>query len=59
MKRVSRFGAAASSTAELHGLLKEGLNAFAAAPRSSQERREALATIRNINDELATRAPGF
>ena len=59
MKLDSRFEAASRSTAEVHGLLQEAFNAFAAAPRSSQERGDALATIRNINDELATRAPGF
>ncbi len=59
MKLVSRFEAASRSTAGLHGLLKEAFNAVAAAPRSSQELRDALATIRNIKDELATRAPGF
>ena len=59
MKLVSRFEAASRSTAELHGLLAEAFNAFAAAPRSSQERRAALASMRNIEDELATRSPGL
>ncbi|TRW91944.1 hypothetical protein FNJ84_21405 [Paracoccus sp. M683] len=59
MKLVSRFEAASRSTAELHGLLAEAFNAFASAPRSSQERREALATRRNIEDELAARGPGL
>ena len=59
MTLVSRFEAASRSTAELHGLLAEAFNAFASAPRSSQERRDALATMRNIEDELATRAPGL
>jgi hypothetical protein len=58
MKLVSRFEAASYSTPELHGLLGEALLAFAAAPRSSQERRDVLDTIRNIEKELATRAPG-
>ena len=59
MKLVSRFEAASRSTAELHGLLAEAVNAFANAPRSSQERREALATMRNIEDELAARGPSL
>jgi hypothetical protein len=59
MTLVSRFEAASRSTAELHGLLAEAFNAFASAPRSSQERRDALATMRNIEDELATRVPGL
>ena len=57
MKLISRFEAASRSTAELHGLLAEAFNAFAAAPRGSQERRDALATLQNIEDELASRTP--
>jgi hypothetical protein len=59
MKLVSRFEAASRSTAELNGLLREAMLAFAAAPRSSRERRDALATIRNIENELAIRPPGL
>lgn len=59
MKLVSRFEAASRSTAELHGLLAEAFNAFASAPRGSEERRDALVSIRNIEDELAIRAPGL
>lgn len=56
MKRVSRFEAASRSTAELHGLLAEAFKAFANAPRSSQERRDALASMRNSEDDMAARA---
>jgi hypothetical protein len=59
MKLVSRFEAASRSTAELHGLLREAMLAFAAAPRSSQARRDALVSIRNIENELAMRPPGL
>lgn len=59
MKLVSRFEAASLSTAELHGLLGQALQAFAAAPRSSQERRDVLESIRNIENELAVRPPGL
>jgi hypothetical protein len=58
MKLVSRFEAASCGTAELHGLLGEAQLAFAAAPRGSQE-RDVLESIRNIENELATRAPGL
>jgi len=58
MKLVTRFEAATLSTPELYGLRKEAFIAFTAAPRGSQEQREALATMRTIEDELATRAPG-
>lgn len=59
MKLVSRFEAATLSTAELHRLLGQALLDFAAAPRSSQERREVLESIRNIENELAVRPPGL
>ena len=59
MKLVSRFEAASRSTAELHGLLTKAFNAFAAAPRGSHQRRDALASMRNIEDELATRVPSI
>lgn len=59
MKLVSRFEAATRSTAELHGLLGQAQLAYAAAPRSSQERRDALVSIRNIENELAIRPPGL
>ncbi|WP_095589622.1 hypothetical protein [Actibacterium ureilyticum] len=57
MKLVSRFEAASRSTAELHGLLAEAFNAFAVAPRGSHERRNALQSMRNIEDELAAQTP--
>lgn len=57
MKLVSRFEAAARSTAELHGLLGEAKRAFARAACGSQERHDALESIRNIEHELAARAP--
>lgn len=59
MKLVSRFEAASRSTAELHGLLTEAFNAFAAAPRGSHARRDALLSMRNIEDELAARMLKF
>lgn len=42
MKLVSRFEAVSCSTAELHGLLTKVFNAFATAPRGSEQRRDAL-----------------
>lgn len=59
MKHVSRFEAASCSTAELHGLLGEVQLAFAVSPRGSEEFRDVLESIRNIENELATRAPGL
>jgi len=59
MKLVTRFGAASRSTEQLHGLFREAFNAFSVAPRGSQERQDALQSMRNIEDEIATRAPGL
>lgn len=59
MKLISRFQAASLGTAALYGLRKEAFIAFAAAPRGSQEQRDALATMRTIENELASRAPGL
>lgn len=59
MKLVSRFEAARLGTAELHGLLREAVLAFSTAARGSEERSTALESIRTIETELATRAPGL
>ena len=55
MKLVSRFEAATRSTAELYGLRKEAFIAFASAARDSQEQRDALTSMHNIERELAKR----
>ncbi len=57
MKLVSKFEAATLSTAELFGLRKEAFIAFAAAPRGSQEQRNALASMRSIENVLTSRVP--
>ncbi|MFZ5961909.1 hypothetical protein ACOXXX_03070 [Thalassococcus sp. BH17M4-6] len=59
MKLVTRFEAASRSTEQLQGLYREAFNAFSVAPRGSQEYRSALQSMRIIEDELATRMPGF
>lgn len=56
MKLVSKFEAATLGTAELFALRKEAFIAFAAAPRGSQEQRNALASMRAIENELTTRS---
>lgn len=53
MKLVTRFEAASRSTDELHGLLREAFNAFAAAPRGSSAVRNNCAKTalsRSISD---------
>lgn len=57
MKLVSKFKAATLGTAELFGLRKEAFIAFAAAPRGSQAQRNALTSMRAIENELAKRKP--
>ena len=57
MKLVSRFEAATRSTAELFSLRKEAFIAFSAAARGSQEQRDALASMKSIERELAKRSP--
>ncbi|WP_300016387.1 hypothetical protein [uncultured Roseobacter sp.] len=57
MKLVTRFQAAALSTAELRGLLRKAFNAAATRPQHSQERDNALASIETIRAELASRSP--
>jgi hypothetical protein len=57
MKLVSQFEAATLGTAELYGLRKEAFIAFSKAVRGSQEQRNALASMRTIERELAKRKP--
>ena len=59
MRLITRFDAASRSTAELHARLREAFNAFASAPRGSIERSNALASLHNIEAELAVRPPGL
>lgn len=55
MKLVSQFEAATLGTAELFSLRKEAFIALADAPRGSQAQRNALASMRTIERELAKR----
>ena len=59
MKLVTQFQAATLSTVQLYGLRKEAFLAFTAAPRDSQDQRNALASMLNIENELAYRGPAF
>lgn len=59
MTLITRFQAAALSTADLRGLLREMFNALARSEPDSPERRNALASLENIQRELAHRGPGF
>ncbi|MES9999175.1 MAG: hypothetical protein ABW125_07215 [Candidatus Thiodiazotropha lotti] len=55
MKLVTRFELAAKNENELHGLLREAFNALAGSEPDSHQRRNALASIDNIQNELASR----
>ena len=59
MKLLTRSEAAKRSTVELYGLRRAAFFAFTAAARGSQEQRNALSSMRNIEAELAIRPPGF
>lgn len=57
MKLLTRFELASKRTSELDALHREALKAFNAATRGTQERRDALATLANLEAELSLR-PG-
>lgn len=55
MKLLTRFELASKSTSELHALHTDALEAFYAASRGSQERRDALASLTNLEAEIRLR----
>jgi hypothetical protein len=55
MKLLSRFELASKPISELHALHGEALNAFARAARGTQQRRDALASLANIEAEIRSR----
>jgi hypothetical protein len=57
MKLLTRFELASKSTSELHALHREALKAFNAAARGTQEYRDALATLTNLDYEINARTP--
>lgn len=57
MKLVTKFELAAKNKNELHALLREALNELARSEPDTYQRRNALASIENIQSELASRAP--
>lgn len=52
MKLITRFELAAKNEHELCGLLREAFNELARSTYGSHERRNALASIENIQNEL-------
>lgn len=57
MKLVTRFELTARNENELYGLLREAFNELARSEPYTYQRRNALASIENIQNELASRAP--
>ena len=56
MKLLTRFELAAKNKNELHILLRESFNELAKSNTNTYERRNALASIENIQRELGPRA---
>lgn len=56
MKLITRFELASKSTRELHVLYREVFNALVRSERETAERRNCLASLENIQNELASRA---
>lgn len=54
MKLVTRFELAAKNESELYAYLREAFNELARSEADSHQRRNALASIENIQNELAT-----
>ena len=56
MNLITRFELAALNEDQLRGLLRESFNALARSKPDSPERRNALASLENIQRELQIRA---
>jgi len=56
MKLLTRFELAAKNKNELHILLRESFNELAKSNANTHERRNALASIENIQRELESMA---
>lgn len=55
MKLVTKFELAAKNENELRGLLREAFNELARSKPDTHQRRNALASIENIQHELSLR----
>lgn len=58
MKLITRFELASKSTSELHGLLRLVFNELAQSKSNTHQRRNALASIENIQMEISERTHG-
>lgn len=57
MRLITRFEMAAKNESELHSLLREAFNELARSEPNTHSRRNALASIENIQNALASMAP--
>ncbi len=57
MNLITRFELAPRSDSELRALHREMLNALVRSPRHGAARRNALASLENIEAEIASRPP--
>ncbi|MAK97845.1 MAG: hypothetical protein CL807_09365 [Citromicrobium sp.] len=57
MKPITRTELAAHSLAELHGLLRQVFNALAVSAPASGQHSDALASLKTIRAEIASRDP--
>jgi len=56
MKLITRFELAAKNESELHGFLRNAFNELAKSNPNTHQRRNALASIENIQREITSRA---
>ena len=56
MKLITRFELASKNTSELHVLYREVFNALVRSEQDTAERRNCLASLENIQNELDFRA---
>ncbi len=56
MRLVTRFELAAKNESELHGLLRNAFNELAMSNPHTHQRRNALASIENIEREIGSRS---
>ncbi len=57
MRLVTRFELAAKNESELHGYLRNAFNELAMSEPHTHQRRNALASIENIQSELTYMPP--
>ncbi len=57
MRLITRFEMVAKNESELYSLLREAFNELARSEPDTHQRRNALASIENIQAELCAHAP--